>query len=122
MEQRVIKFKIWDKEDKIMSGGYDITDAIFTYKENRGSKNGTAILLQFTGLTDKNRVEIYEGDIITAVGYKPMVVTWNNRFSSFCIKNETWMFQHWFGEAIEGDECEVIGNIYSNPELLKEKE
>jgi hypothetical protein len=75
--------------------------------------------IQFTGLKDKNGKEIYEGDILKTETDKPMVVTWSKKFASFCISREGWAFQHWFGEACDPENCEVIGNIYENPELIK---
>lgn len=74
---------------------------------------------QFTGLHDKDGKEIYEGDIVQSVYYKDFVykvVYDDNRFASFCLERKKNMFRHFFGEA---KDCEVIGNIYDNPELLK---
>lgn len=76
-------------------------------------------IMQFTGLKDKNNTEIYEGDIITSKGDdKPMEVRYNNKYASFCLYRIDWMFAHYFGEAANPSECEIIGNIYENPELI----
>jgi len=77
-------------------------------------------LMEHTGLSDKQGVDIYEGDIITTQTSKNMVISWSDKFASFCINRDGWAFQHWFGEACNPEHCEVIGNIYENPELLKQ--
>lgn len=77
-------------------------------------------IMQFTGLHDQNGKEIYDGDIVK-INNDVMLVSWNDRFSSFCLNKKDWMFSHFFGEAVESGDCEVIGNIYENPELIKVK-
>ncbi len=74
---------------------------------------------QFTGLKDKNGKEIYEEDIIKTETEKAMQVSWNVHFASFCLDRDGWMFTHYFGEAVDPEQLEVIGNIWENPELLK---
>lgn len=73
---------------------------------------------QYTGLKDKQRREIYEGDIVDA---------WSQ--GSHAIGTITWCISGFFIKIppprsiwnLAGTEeiCEVIGNIYENPELIK---
>jgi len=74
-------------------------------------------LMQYTGSKDKNGKEIYEGDIVKGMG-------WDDEYHYGEIKeiNELGYYPDcWLGN-MPGSECwEVIGNIYENPELLKEE-
>lgn len=74
---------------------------------------------QFTGLTDKNGVEIYEGDMAKIDEGLPVEVRYEKIYASFGIWRKGWAFLHYFHEAVEPENCEVIGNIHDNPELLK---
>lgn len=83
---------------------------------------------QFTGLCDKNGIEIYESDIVktkeygidiangvycsNVVGYDTFIITWNN--GGFILENNKRCFR-----LCKDSHLEVIGNIYDNPELLK---
>ena len=141
---REIKFRAWDVDKKI----WLTEDETYKQVENQARWNpelgGHFVLMQFTGLTDKNSKEIYEGDIV-----RILYTDWASKaeddprtLEQYLIEDKCMVgkivynapkFEISFGIGKYGDEdfgntnhgthgwIEVIGNIYENPELLKEK-
>ena len=75
-------------------------------------------ICQYTGLNDKNGKKIWENDIIRCG--RNIIVTWDEHFASWCLTRKGWLYKHFFGESQNPEDCEVIGNIFDNPDLLEE--
>jgi len=115
---REIKFKIWDGHTK----SFFDTDATHYLPKIEVDENGilriiteddTYHLLQYTGLLDKNGVEIYENNILKFDGelnIGNILVQWNNRRCAYSFGGTL--------NPIDMQNCIVIGNLYQNPELL----
>lgn len=75
---------------------------------------------QFTGLTDRNNNMIFEGDIVERGG-RIWLVEYSNKYGQFMMTTYTEKGISWSRsfDLIPPDWCEVIGNIYDNPELLE---
>lgn len=107
------KFRVWDNVDHMSKP--------FTLNELQAGLiqfDSVCPVMQFTGLTDKNGVEIYEGDILEED---------NQLFS--VVFDSTWArFKLQHGKVIQNPEwnrgvkMSVIGNIHQNPELLEQND
>lgn len=127
---REFKFRAWDKKYNEM-----IPDLICFYKDGGISHNNhfnsdispfrgymwdsrNLEIMQYTGLTDKNGVEVCEGDVGNDKFNNKVIVKWNEQF--YChalltideVVKDDWNFDL-------NDLNEIVGNIYENPELLR---
>lgn len=119
---REIKFRAWDKAGEYFKpldddGDYyfrDDGDGLCLYDKWGECKN--TVLMQFTGLKDKNGKEIYEGDIIKTLTGLTYEVFWCEGMVSFRLANKSTPANGYMYSTSTYDE--VIGNIYENPELI----
>lgn len=137
---REIKLRAWHKKDGVMLP----VDAI-DFGEKWVSHEAVSVagrhapdfdrlswldeveLMQYTGLKDKDGVEMYEGDIVSWLGYgedtdwmeeteQGRDVVTMDRFPYYWLKNE----EHEWGEGlIYPENVTVIGNVHETPELLE---
>ena len=78
------------------------------------------VFMQCTGLKDKNGKLIYEGDIVKDCSTK-MIYKIGHKKGAFYLENKEYIgYFHELRQCFITHGLEVIGNIYDNPELLKE--
>lgn len=120
------KFRFWDKEKNVMiysKNGYYKGDC-FNLPLADMFINSRFISMQCTGLKDfKNGTLIYEGDILKfRSGNKFRIGKLEVYKCEWLVSNSNFCQGAWCGGALINlyNTCEVIGNIYENPELIKE--
>jgi len=125
---REIKFRAWDKRIKKMCHvlAVDFLNRVVSTDVGFGTIDGDIELMQFTGIRDKNGVEIFDGDILAFYFDKDRMlqikkVVWNELDASFFgVDTEDGGKRSRLAFSLESSfKVEVIGNIYENPELLE---
>lgn len=113
---REIKFRAWDKVNEkfqeiesIVFGKNDLPTNINNRYQIQNE--GQIVLMQFTGLYDKNGKEIYELDRVVYQDEKGEI-KWRDFRWHFYNENG------YCGDIMRGEDFEVIGNVWENPELL----
>lgn len=121
------KFRVWDKIKKEWAAGaFYISEngQLWEFKTPNSdapylvtTSHKRYIVQFFTGLQDKNSQDIYDGDILKIEGKNICRVVWETPEFDVrpYITEECNGLQY---SVIEGI-CEIIGNIFENPELLK---
>ena len=128
---REIKFRAWEPDTEMGKPGSMSYDQDFCHSQIL--HNDGIEIMQFTGLKDKNGKDIYEGDVLKE-NDKLYEVTWDTEYGvwrAFYRKGPSvlckdmpfalWNYFHIPGSQEYKSRVDVVGNIYENPELLKDK-
>jgi len=122
------RFRAWDKEYKEM---VQVDALVFdeqiikaTYKNGNVVKEDLKnyVLMQSTGLRDKDGKEIFEGDIVKMAKNVYSELTYyevvRHRGGAYRLESKRYGCELWLRHT----DCEIAGNIWENPELLEVKQ
>lgn len=128
------RYRAWDKEFKEM---VQVDALVFeeqiikaTYKNGNVVKEDLKnyVLMQSTGLTDKNGKEIFEGDILSIETDEENVkvkieVSWDSKHALFVFESKKYNAKEALGELFEDNPYpfKIIGNVWEDPELVEVK-
>lgn len=128
------RFRAWDKihktmyeVDDIMSidfGKSEICVKTLLFEQTSRYDFDDIVLIQSTGLTDKNGKEIFEGDILSIETDEENVkveVSWDDKHALFIFESKKYNEKEALGELFEDNSYpfKIIGNVWEDPELAE---
>ena len=113
---RKLRFRAWEIDEKRWLDKDELFISVFDGSVTGWQKDANWILMQCTGLKDKDGNEIFEGDIVRSQFPYNATFLVNTDLVVWHIETAGFML----GPRMLNDKLilEVIGNIYENPELL----
>lgn len=123
------RYRAWLKKDKEMidvdeihfnNGELDYIGDAITWM----CKKNDFVLMQSTGLTDKNGKEIFEGDILSIETDEENVkveVSWDSKHALFIFESKKYNEKEALGELFEDNSYpfKIVGNVWEDPELAE---